>query len=70
MRLEESNTKKGAFAEDDECWSIAESMVEEIEMIKGKKTNKLSADGKPKGNFKRMLMKRVKMAKELQSIGQ
>jgi hypothetical protein len=29
--------KEVAFAEDDECWSIAERMIEEIGLIKGKK---------------------------------
>jgi hypothetical protein len=54
--------KKVAFSQDEECWSIAESMVEEIESIKGKEIGRLSTDGKLKGNFKGLLMKGAKMA--------
>lgn len=62
--------KKVAFVEDDECWSIAESMVEEIELIKGKKIDKLPKDVKLKGGFKRMLMRRVKLARAKETLGQ
>ncbi len=54
--------KKLAFSQDEECWSIAESMVEEIESIKGKEIGRLSTDGKLKGNFKGLLMRCAKMA--------
>jgi hypothetical protein len=53
------NAKKGSFAEDSECWNIAESMMEEIEQIKGNSINNISANGNSKGNFKKMLMKRI-----------
>ncbi len=55
--------KKVAFSQDEECWSIAESMVEEIELIKGKEIGRLSTDGKLKGSFKGLLIRGVKMAK-------
>jgi hypothetical protein len=55
--------KKVAFSQDEECWSIAESMVEEIELIKGEEIGRLSTDGKLKGSFKGLLIRGVKMAK-------
>lgn len=55
--------KKVAFSQDEECWSIAESMVEEIELIKGKEIGRLSTDNKPKGSFKGLLLRSVKMAR-------
>lgn len=59
--------KKVAFLEDDECLSIAKSMIEEIASIKGKIGNP-SAERKPKGNFKKMLMKKVKMVRAIDSF--
>ena len=55
--------KKVAFSQDEECWSIAESMVEEIELIKGEEIERLSTDGKLKCSFKGLLIRGVKMAK-------
>jgi len=52
-----------AFSQDEECWNIAESMVEEIELIKGEEIGRLSTDGKLKGSFKGLLIRGVKMAK-------
>jgi hypothetical protein len=49
--------KNAVLAEDDECWSIAESMMEEIELIKSKKIGKLLKGAKLKGGFKKMLMR-------------
>jgi hypothetical protein len=43
--------KKLAFVEEDECWNIAESMIEEIELIKSRKTGKRSRYVKLKGGF-------------------
>jgi hypothetical protein len=54
--------KKSAFSQEEECWSIAESMVEEIELIKGKEIGSLSTDGKLKGSFKGLLLRGVKIA--------
>lgn len=62
--------KNVALAEDDECWNIAESMMEEIELIKGKKIGKLFKDAKLKGGFKRMLMRRAKSSRAKETIGQ
>jgi hypothetical protein len=61
--------KNVAMAEDDECWSIAESMMEEIELIKGKKVGKLLKDAKLKGGFKKMLMRGAKLARAKKTIG-
>jgi hypothetical protein len=61
--MEDFGMKKVAFSQDEECWSIAESMVEEIELIKGKEIGRLSIDGKVKGSFKGLLMRGVKMSK-------
>ena len=47
--------KNIAISEDDECWSIAESMVEEIGMIKLEKL-------KPKANFKGLLTNNAKVS--------
>jgi len=47
--------KNIAISEDDECWSIAESMVEEIGMIKLEKF-------KPKANFKVLLTNKAKVS--------
>ena len=55
--------KKVAFSQEEECWSIAESMVEEIELIKGMEIGRLSTDDKLKGSFKGLLMRGVKMAR-------
>jgi len=55
--------KKLAFSQDEECWSIAESMVEEIELIKGKGIGRLSTNGKLTGSFKGLLIRGVKMTK-------
>lgn len=55
--------KKVAFSQDEECWSIAESMVEEIELIKGKEIGRFSTDSKAKGSFKGLLLRGVKMAR-------
>ncbi|VVB63548.1 Uncharacterised protein [uncultured archaeon] len=55
--------KKVAFSQDEECWSIAESMVEEIELIKCKEIERLSTDGKLTGSFKGLLIRGVKIAK-------
>ena len=55
--------KKVAFSQDEECWSIAESMIEEIELIKGEEVGRLSTDGKLKVSFKGLLIRCVKMAK-------
>jgi hypothetical protein len=57
------------FPQEEECWSIAESMIEEIEQIKGKKNGNPSQSSMPKGNLKKLLMKRVRMAKALRAIG-
>lgn len=59
--------KKVAFLEDEECLSIAESMIEEIASIKGK-TGSSSAERKPKSAFKKMLIKKVKMVKAIDSF--
>jgi hypothetical protein len=53
--LEEFAMKNIAISEDDECWSIAESMVEEIGMIKLEKL-------KPKANFKGLLTNKAKVS--------
>jgi len=55
--------KKTAFSQDEECWSIAESMVEEIELIKGKDIGRLSTDSKLKGGFKGLFMRGAKMTR-------
>ena len=47
--------KDVAISEDDECWSIAESMIEEIGMIKLEKL-------KPKTNFKGILTNKAKVS--------
>jgi hypothetical protein len=52
--LEEFAMKNIAISEDEECWSIAESMVEEIGMIKLEKL-------KPKANFKVLLTNKAKV---------
>lgn len=57
-----------ASVEDDECWDIAESMIDEIGLIKGKKTGKRSKYSKFKGNFKRMLMSRIRLGKDKKII--
>jgi hypothetical protein len=57
--------KKSAFSQEEECWSIAESMVEEIELIIGKEIGSLSTDRKIKGNFRGLLMRGVKIAKAM-----
>jgi hypothetical protein len=49
--------KEVAFAEDDECWNIAERMIEEIGLIKGKKISKRSKYSWPRGGLNRMLMR-------------
>jgi hypothetical protein len=54
--LEEFAMKDIAISEEDECWSIAESMVEEIGMIKWEKL-------KPKANFKGLLTNKAKVSK-------
>lgn len=51
--------------EDDECWDIAESMLEEIQLITGKGIGELSGLGKLKSNFKRNLMRRVRQARNI-----
>lgn len=43
--------KNVAISEDEECWSIAESMVEEIELIK------------PKANFKGLLTNKARFSR-------
>ena len=48
--------KNVAISEDDECWSIAESMVEEIGLIKWEKL-------KPKANFKGLLTNSAKVSR-------
>jgi hypothetical protein len=60
---EEFVMKNVAISEDDECWSIAESMVEEIELIREEKLEGLSANCKPKANFKGLITKRAKVAR-------
>lgn len=60
--------KKVAFLEDDyECLSIAESMIEEIASIKGK-IGSSSAERETRDNFKKMLMKKVKMVRAIDSF--
>ena len=49
--------KKMTCSQDEECWSIAESMVEEIELIKGKEIGRLSTDSKLKSGFKGLFMR-------------
>lgn len=56
--------KKVAFSQDEECWNIAESMVEEIGLIKGKEIERLSTDNsRLKGSFKGLLLRSAKMAR-------
>lgn len=57
--------KKVAFSQDEECWNIAESMVEEIELIKGEEVRRLSTDAKLRVSFKGLLVRGVKMAKAM-----
>ena len=52
--------KNVAISEDDECWSIAESMVEEIGLIKWEKLEETSSDCKPKANFKGLITNKAK----------
>ena len=54
--------KNVAVSEDDECWSIAESMVEEIGLIRWEKLEETSTDRKPKANFKGLITNKAKMA--------
>lgn len=55
--------KKVAFSQDEECWNIAESMVEEIGLIKCKGVERLSTDTWLKGSFKGLLLRSAKMAR-------
>lgn len=55
--------KKVAFSQDEECWNIAESMIEEIGLIKGKEIERLSTDNRLKGSFKGLLLRSAKMAR-------
>lgn len=57
--------KKVAFSQDEECWNIAESMVEEIELIKGEEVRRLATDAKLRVSFKGLLVRGVKMAKAM-----
>ncbi len=52
--------KNGVFSKDDECWSIAESIVEEIEAMQSKGTGRLSKDDGRKDSIKGLLMKSVR----------
>ncbi len=52
--------RKAGFVEDDECWNIAESMIEEIGLIKGKMIGKRSRSAKLRGGLKRMLISKVR----------
>jgi hypothetical protein len=57
--------KNVAIYEDDECLSIAESIVDEIELISGEKLERLSADCNHKANFKELITKRAKVARPM-----
>jgi hypothetical protein len=61
--------EKTAFIEDDECWNIAERMIEEIGQIKGKKPCEHSKYAKRKGSLKRMLMSRAKLCRSKDTMG-
>jgi hypothetical protein len=61
--LEEFAMKNVAISEDDECWSIAESMIEEIGLIRWEKLEETSADCKPKANFKGLITNKAKVAR-------
>ena len=49
--------EESAFEEDEECYSIAESMIDEIEAFSDPR------GCKSKGSFKRNMMKMIKVAK-------
>lgn len=55
--------KKLAFSEDEECWSIAESIVEEIELIKSKESGRAPADNRLTCSLKGLFTKGVRMAR-------
>jgi hypothetical protein len=55
-----------SFQDDDleECYSIAESMLDEIHSIKSAGRNlDRSSNGRQKGTLKRMLLRKIRMAK-------
>ncbi len=49
----------------DECCSIAESMMEEIQLITIHEKKDLSGSRRHKGSIKRMLMRQIRQAKKL-----
>lgn len=53
----------------DECYRIAESMIEEIQLLRSMDSSQPSR-GRLKGAMKRRLLRHVRMAKELAMVGQ
>lgn len=51
---------KAGISEDDECWNIAESIVEEIELMREESSGELSAESWPKIDFKGLFIKRIR----------
>ena len=52
----------------DECYRIAESMIEEIQLLRSMDSSQTSR-GRLKGAMKRKLLRHVRMAKELGMAG-
>jgi hypothetical protein len=55
----------------DECCSIAESMMQEIQIIKlmEGRLDESAANSRRKGSLKRKLMRQIKLAKQMSIIG-
>jgi hypothetical protein len=55
----------------DECCSIAESMMQEIQIIKlvESRLDESAANSRRKGSLKRKLMRQIKLAKQMSIMG-
>jgi hypothetical protein len=53
-----------------ECYSIAESIIEEIHVITmQQEEGELSRNGRHKGSFKRKLLRQIRQAREIAILG-
>ncbi len=55
----------------DECCSIAESMIQEIQVLRliDVRPDEPTANGRQKGSLKRKLMRQIELAKQMSMIG-
>jgi hypothetical protein len=69
--MKESTKEKFSDMALDECCSIAESMMQEIQIIKlmESRLGESAANSRRKGSLKRKLMRQIEMAKQMSMMG-